>query len=108
LFNPDGLRMWTMEEHVMATSGDDYILSMLNRSLVDDYMITFYHRIISSVPQFIRVTGTPGFWGPLKNPVNKSAHIGRNEFYSIIRRSYELGYIQIPKTGSSSFFSFFD
>jgi len=69
-----------MEEHVMATSGDDYILSMLNRSLVDDYMISVYNRLLpdNSKPtmSFIEI---PKTGSSATKKASKLLHIFRDE-----------------------------
>ena len=88
LFNPNGLRMWTREEHVMATSPIPALQKLWSsrRYFSDHFVFGVYVLLSQKTPAY---PIPPNYYQVLM-------------IHKMIIYMFHEQYIQVPKTGSSS------
>ena len=88
----DGLRLWTKEDHYMATSGESMVAEATSREEVEEMMFLEYNIILRHKGDLIssaqKAKNNPNLFR--KYPPNAPPRL-------------KFEYIQIPKTGSTSF-----
>jgi len=104
---------------MMAESGDEFTLAMLNRSLGEDYVFQRYYRLFSTLPSDEILRHWDEFTIYDSPPENNNSSVNQREMeekmvkknnnqikisYQMLRKSYKFSYIQIPKTGSTGFY----